>query len=32
MLRGIIISLAVVIFCGLVLIVAQITGSEKGAV
>ena len=30
--RGIIISMAVVIFCGLVLIVAQITGSEKGAV
>ncbi len=30
--RGIIISLAIVIVCGLVLIVAQITGSEKGAI
>ena len=31
-LRGIIISLAIVIVCGLVLIIAQITGSGKGAV
>lgn len=30
--RAIIISLGVVIICGLILLVAQITGSEKGAV